>query len=109
MVSILGRNGGHLMPYTFFDFRRLAALHGIEQAMRSYKMEDRTVTEIRNLLEAEKLVDVVDFVPGGRVTLLFSDKNIENTRADFDAAKAAGIDLGDVEWIDRENMLKVSV
>jgi hypothetical protein len=96
------------MSYTFFGFRKLVAQHGIEQAIRTYALEDHTVSSIKKLLDAEKLTDAVDLVSGGRITLLFSKLNFSDTRADFDAAKDAGVDVGDVEWINREDMLKVS-
>jgi hypothetical protein len=96
------------MPYTFFGFRELVAQHGIEQAIRSYALEDHTVSSIKELLDAEGLTNAVDLVPGDRITLLFSKLNFSDTIADFDAAKYAGVDVSNVEWINKEDMLKAS-
>lgn len=52
-------------------------------------------------------MDHVDFVPGGRVILLFTSQEYEEARADYLAAQEAGIDLHDVEWLAVEEVKSV--
>jgi hypothetical protein len=105
----LGRNGGHLMPYTFFNFCNEVERHGTEQALRSFAIEHHTVEEIQKFLKSEKLADAVDFVSKGRITLLFSEQNVKDAERDFSAAKNAGVDLSGVQWFDKADMFKVCI
>jgi hypothetical protein len=98
-----------MRPNLFFHFRDEVEKFGIEQAKRSLAIEDYTASEITKLLEIEKLVHTVDLVSAGRTTLLFSQENVEDANADFSAANDAGVDLGGVDWISKEDMEAVCV
>ncbi|KAI0750607.1 FAD dependent oxidoreductase [Irpex lacteus] len=97
-----GRNGGHLTPHAFAHFTSLSKLFGEEDAIRSLELERYTSSEIRKILEGTNKVDDVDLVSDGRVILLFSKQEEELTRAEFEAAKAAGINVSDVEWLTKD-------
>lgn len=101
LTNSLGRNGGHLTPHAFAHFTSLSKLFGQEDAIRSLELERYTSSEIRKILQGTNKVDDVDLVSDGRVILLFSKREEELTRAEFEAAKAAGIDVSDVEWLSK--------
>lgn len=107
-MSALGRNGGHLTPHAFAHFTALSKVFGQEDAIRSLELERYTSTEIRKIVEETGRIGDVDLVSDGRVILLFSKEEEENTRSEFEAAKAAGIDVSEVEWFTKEETTKVS-
>lgn len=107
LTNSLGRNGGHLTPHAFAHFTSLSKLFGQEDAIRSLELERYTSSEIRKILQGSNKVDDVDLVSDGRVILLFSKQEEELTRAEFEAAKAAGINLSDVEWLTKDETEEV--
>ncbi|KAJ6582121.1 FAD dependent oxidoreductase [Mycena capillaripes] len=94
-----GRNGGHLTPAVFIDFCGYQSKYGTEQAKRSFDLENHTASEIVKLICAEGWTDTVDLVENGHTTFFFTPGELEGARADFEAAKAAGIDPPDVRWL----------
>lgn len=109
MISNAGRNGGHLTPVAFLDFTLAQAAHGTDEAIRSLALEQYTVAEIVKILEEKDVAEAVDLVAGGHTTMLFTDAELEQAKRDFEAAKNAGVDLSDVEWISREEMETVGL
>ena len=107
LIGALGRNGGHLTPHAFAHFTALSKVFGQEDAIRSLELERYTSAEIRKILEETRKADDVDFVSDGRVILLFSKEEEELTRSEFEAAKAAGIDVSEVEWFTKEETKEV--
>ncbi|RXW20482.1 hypothetical protein EST38_g5370 [Candolleomyces aberdarensis] len=100
-----GRNGGHLRPNPFSGFARRAALYGVEDAVKSYDLEEYTTQELLRIIRENGASEEVDLVSEGRVTLLMTPEEEESARVDFEAAKAAGLGrLDSVKWIDRETM-----
>lgn len=103
----IGRNGGHLTAHAFRGFEWLETLWGTDEAIRGLAIERYTVDSVRSLLALHNKTDDADFVAWKRVTLLFTQEEYEDTRKDYDAALKAGVDLGDVEWLDKEEVLEV--
>ncbi|KAI0686323.1 FAD dependent oxidoreductase [Cytidiella melzeri] len=101
-----GRNGGHLTPHTFAHFTSLSKLFGASEAKRSLELERYTSSEVRRILNDTGKTEDVDFVSGGRVILLFTQEEEEATRIEFEAAKAAGIDVSEVHWLTKEEVLE---
>ncbi|KAF9005212.1 FAD dependent oxidoreductase [Cyathus striatus] len=101
-----GRNGGHLTPAAFLDFTSLAASYGVSEAMKAFKLENHTSDEIIAILKAHGLEANVDLVPGGHTTLFLTHKELDAVRADYKAAKQAGVNLDahKVEWISKDEM-----
>ncbi|ESK91655.1 fad dependent oxidoreductase [Moniliophthora roreri MCA 2997] len=101
-----GRNGGHLTPYPFKGFKFNQATYGTQEAIKSFLMETRTTAEMIRVIEEHGMSGTVDLVKGGHITLFENelDPKLVETMADYVAAKAAGIDLGDVEWLAKENV-----
>ncbi len=50
----------------------------------------------------------MDLIAGGHVELFFTEREYECARTDYEAAKAAGADLHEVEWLNREETEVVS-
>jgi hypothetical protein len=103
-----GRNGGNLTPVTFKRFHENEKLHGTDEALRALAIENYTVSEMLGILHTEELGDAVDLVQGGHAELLFTEKESETAKANFDSAKSAGVDLSRVEWITKDQMESVS-
>ncbi|EKM50832.1 uncharacterized protein PHACADRAFT_264345 [Phanerochaete carnosa HHB-10118-sp] len=99
-----GRNGGHLTAHAYRGFRWLHKLYGKGEAVRGLAIERYTAGEVFRILKEHDKIEQVDFVPGGRVILLFTSQEYEEARADYDAATEAGIDLSDVEWLSPEEV-----
>ncbi|CAL1713984.1 unnamed protein product [Somion occarium] len=97
-----GRNGGHLVSHTFFDFLKCQTEHGKEEALRSYNIEEYVVKEVTKLLEENSKGDDVDLVAGGRLILFFSKEELLEAKSDFLAAKEIGLDLSGIQWFTKE-------
>jgi glycine/D-amino acid oxidase-like deaminating enzyme len=103
-----GRNGGHLTPAVFVDFCGYVSKYGTEQAVRSFELENHTASEIVKLISDEGWTDAVDLVENGHTTLLFTSSELAGVEADFNAAKAAGMNLAEVNWLSKEEAHRVS-
>ncbi|CDO74745.1 hypothetical protein BN946_scf184411.g2 [Trametes cinnabarina] len=99
-----GRNGGHLTANFFNEFTVYSALFGVEDAKRAIALEQRTVSEIIKLVEAADKDAELDLVSGGRVHLLFTEPEVVEAKADYEAAKAADLDLSEVEFLTEEQI-----
>ncbi|KZT21543.1 FAD dependent oxidoreductase [Neolentinus lepideus HHB14362 ss-1] len=99
-----GRNGGHLTSRAFIDFRDFSQKYGQEEVVKSIAIEQHTVKCIIDLIKAEKIEHEVDLVSGGHVDLAILDEELAYAKADFEAAKAAGLDLSHVKWFNRDEM-----
>jgi len=97
-----------LTPAVFLDFCKLEAGYGEQQALRSFALENYTASEIVKILDTEKLGNAVDLISGSHVTMFVTEKEVKEAKADFAAAKAAGFNLDDVEWLSKEEMETVS-
>ncbi|OCH86540.1 FAD dependent oxidoreductase [Obba rivulosa] len=97
-----GRNGGHLTPHSCFDFVKLEATFGRDEALRGMAIEEHTARSIIDILQRDGAEKAVDFVPGGRTILLFTEDEVHAAKADYDAALAAGADLSNVTFLTAE-------
>ncbi|KAG9102766.1 hypothetical protein FRC06_001173 [Ceratobasidium sp. 370] len=95
------RNGGHLTAASIHNFKERVILHGKDEALRDIKLELHTVASILEFLDrTPNAAQEVDLVRGGRLSLLFSSKEVETARADMATATEAGLDLTGVEWFE---------
>lgn len=99
-----GRNGGHLTAHAFLNFAGLERDRGREEAIRCLAIEKYTVQQITQLLKDHDKTDYVDFVPGGRLSLLFSEEEHARAMVDYEAAKKAGVPLDGVHWLTKEEV-----
>ena len=104
---MIGRNGGHLTSHLFFEFQHQQATDGTDEALRNYRIEEYVVSEVKKLLEEAGQLDFVDFVPGGRLGLIFTDEELVSVKADYAAAKEAGVDVSQVTWFNKEETQQV--
>ena len=65
------------------------------------------MSEVKKLLEEAGQLDFVDFVPGGRLALIFTEAELASAKADFAAAKEAGVDVSNVKWFTKEETQEV--
>ncbi|KAG5728184.1 Gamma-glutamylputrescine oxidoreductase [Termitomyces sp. T112] len=101
-----GRNGGHLTAEIFDNFVFRESNYGPDEAKKAHKLEIHTERELVRLIKAEGWEEIVDLVSNHRVGLLVNTKEMQATKADYDAAKAAQADLiENVEWLTEEEVL----
>ena len=103
-----GRNGGHLTPAVFPGFVARQTRYGTEEAKKTYDLENYTADELVNIIETERLVDLIDFVYSRHILAFVTEQEEQDARKDFAAAKAAGVNLESVQWKSKEEMLSVS-
>ncbi|KAI0693386.1 FAD dependent oxidoreductase [Cerioporus squamosus] len=101
-----GRNGGHLTPAFFQGVVGYSALYGTEEAVRAIALEQHTASSIVKLIKDTGAEGAVDLVEGGHTTLLFTEPEIDVAKADYAAAKAAGINVEDVKFLSKEEVNK---
>ncbi|KAI0262357.1 FAD dependent oxidoreductase [Gloeopeniophorella convolvens] len=94
-----GRNGGHLSAHNFMGFHENTVAWGIEDAMRAVRIEDHVVDAITSLVKDNGLQEEVDLVEGVRTNLFFTKEEETGSRREYEAAKAAGIDVSAAEWL----------
>ncbi|KAH8077870.1 FAD dependent oxidoreductase [Cristinia sonorae] len=99
-----GTNGGHLTAHKFGEFRRWQKELGQEEAMRALEIEQYTVKELTRILKENGKEEYVDLTHGGRLMLMFSEQELTETKADYEAAKSAGADMTGVEWLSKEEV-----
>ena len=107
MECLKGRNGGHLTPAGFLDFKMREKLMGAKEALKQYALEAHSVREIINIIKGNNLEEKVDLVSGGHLDLIFTETELTEAKLDFEAAKAAGADLDYVRWFSQSEMTKV--
>ena len=103
-----GRNGGHLAPSAFGSFASKQRTFGTKHALAQIALENHNTEAIVRILAEKKLAEEVDLVNGGRLELYFTREEQEEARKDYEAAKAAGVPLSDVEFLSKEAMAEVS-
>ncbi|KAJ3986189.1 FAD dependent oxidoreductase-domain-containing protein [Lentinula detonsa] len=102
-----GRNGGHLTPNSFIDFSALEAKYGQLEAKRALDLESHTAMGILEFISSQDIVDEVDLVAGGHVTMFVTDDEFCRAQEDYHAARVAGVDLSNVEWLSKEEMYSI--
>lgn len=103
-----GRNGGHFTPSIFDDFVERSSSadlpNPIDDAVRVSKLEQHTLNSVASLIHDQNWAQEVDFVQEGHIKLFLTDDEENVLRADYEAAKAAGVPVDDVRWISKEEM-----
>ncbi|RDX43860.1 FAD dependent oxidoreductase [Lentinus brumalis] len=99
-----GRNGGHLTPAFFQGVVGYSALYGTEEAVRAIALEQHTSSSIVKLIKKTGAEAAVDLVEGGHTTLLFTEPEVVVAKADYAAAKAAGINVDSVKFLSKDEV-----
>ena len=100
----LGRNGGHLSAHNFMGFVKDTATWGIFDAIKSVLIEEHVVDAITSLVKNAGLENEVDLVEGVRTNLFFTAEEKAKARGEYEAARAAGVDVSAVEWLSRRKV-----
>lgn len=104
-----GRNGGHLAEDTFSSFRRRISALGLRNALRAIQIESYTTSAIASIIHTHNLVEKVDLVEEGRVSLQFDEEWMEGRRRDWEEARRKGVEVGSVRWFSEQEMREVSL
>lgn len=108
--SSSGRNGGHLTPNPFLGFRERVSLYGLEEALKSFNLESHTYNALLEIMHAlPQGGSEVDLVEGGHTTTYLTTEEENSAKADHKSALIAGMDLGDVHWVSKDEMVQVSI
>lgn len=88
-------------------FRRDTTAWGIFDAIRAVHIEDYVVDAISSLVKDAGVEDEVDLVEGSRTILFFTNEEEAEARNEYEAAKAAGINVSVAEWLSESEVEKV--
>jgi hypothetical protein len=80
---------------------------GIFDAIKSVRIEEHVVDAITSLVKNAGLENEVDLVEGVRTNLFFTAEEEAAARGEYDAAKAAGVDVSAVEWLSQRKVEEV--
>ena len=83
------------------------ATWGIFDAIKAVRIEEHVVDAITSLVKNAGLEDEVDLVEGVRTNLFFTSEEKVEAREEYEAAKAAGIDVSAVEWLSQRKVEEV--
>jgi hypothetical protein len=103
-----GRNGGHLITNHFFDFATRKQAYGEEEAKKVHAIEKYTEAELLKIVREHNLGGIIDLSSGAHLMLFITEKEEMDAKADYIAAKGAGLDVSEVEWLSKETMQAVS-
>ncbi|KAI0630444.1 FAD dependent oxidoreductase [Trametes polyzona] len=98
------RNGGHLTANAFHEFTAYSTTFGVDDAKRALALEKRTVEEVLKIVKSSGKESALDLVAGGRTHLLFTEPEVIEAKLDYEAAKKAGVDLSEVEFLTKEQV-----
>ncbi|KAF8264508.1 FAD dependent oxidoreductase-domain-containing protein [Lactarius quietus] len=99
-----GRNGGHLSAHNFLGFNKDTATWGIFDAIKSVRIEEHVVDAIKSFVKNAGLENEVDLVEGVRTNLFLTSEEEAEAQTEYEAAKAAGVDVSAVEWLSQSEV-----
>ncbi|CAA7269407.1 unnamed protein product [Cyclocybe aegerita] len=108
-----GRNGGHLTPTLFYAFRDRERAYGTDEARRSYRIEQHTANSLLDFIRANNLESEVDLFEGGHLSVFRTAEEAAGAKADWEAARKADVDMGDVDghggvrWLGTEELVEI--
>lgn len=82
---------------------------GIEEAKKQSALENHTVNSIIRIINENNIVETVDLVSGGHIQLLFTEKEVTASHADYELAKESGIDISQVEYFSTDEAQTASI
>ena len=88
-------------------FQDFSETNGIDEAIRAMVLEEYTTDEIVKRLKDHGKVDAVDLVSDGRMILAFTEEEHSRLKGDYEAAKAAGVNVSAVRFFSKEEMQEV--
>ena len=103
-----GRNGGHLTPWLFSNFRSLKKSYGTAEAAKSFLLERHTADSLLKFVEERPgLAEKVDLVARGMMQVMTEQADLNQAKKDWEEAEKAGVDMGKkgVRWVGRHEMV----
>ena len=97
-----------MIPNYCFGFQARKRTYGEDEAKKIHLIEKYTEKEIIKIVEEHQLGDVIDLSSGAHVMMFVTEKEETDARVDYEAAKTAGLDVSEVEWLSKETMQAVS-
>ncbi|KAH9964389.1 FAD dependent oxidoreductase [Lactifluus volemus] len=94
-----GRNGGHLTAHNFLGFQKDVDEWGIFEAIKAVHIESHVVDAIASIVKGDGIENEVDLVEGVRTVLFFTKEEQAEAYDEYEAAKAAGMNVSSVEWL----------
>ena len=80
---------------------------GPTEAKKQYYLEQHTAKSIVSIADANNWTEEVDLVNGGHIQLLVTNEEVEEARADYEAAADSGLDVDAVTRVTEEEMYAV--
>ena len=102
-----GRNGGHLTAHNFMGFQQDVAAWGILEAIKAVHIEEHVTDAIGSLVKSAGIENEVDLVEGVRTVLFFTKEEEVRAYDEYEAAKAAGVNVSAAEWLTESEVEKV--
>ncbi|KAI0248770.1 FAD dependent oxidoreductase-domain-containing protein [Lactifluus subvellereus] len=102
----LGRNGGHLTAHNFMGFQQDVAAWGIFEAIKAVHIEEHVTDTIASLVKSAGIENEVDLVEGMRTVLFFTKEEEVEAYDEYEAAKAAGVNVSAAEWLTESEVEK---
>ena len=103
----LGRNGGHLTAHNFMGFQQDINAWGISEAVKAVHIEEHVTDTIASLVKSAGIENEVDLVESVRTVLFFTQEEEVKAYDEYEAAKAAGVNVSAVEWLSESEVEKV--
>lgn len=88
-----------MTPAVFFDFIEHMERHGKDEALKMISFEQYNKDFLLELIKSNGWTGYCDLVHGGHVKMIVSEKERVQCQADFEAAKAAGYDASQIQWL----------
>jgi phage-related protein len=102
-----GRNGGHLTAHNFLGFQKDVDEWGIFEAIKAVHIEAHVVDAITSIVKGAGIENGVDLVAGVRTVLFFTKEEQAEAYDEYEAAKAAGMNVASVEWLTESEVEEV--
>jgi phage-related protein len=102
-----GRNGGHLTAHNFLGFQKDVDEWGIFEAIKAVNIEAHVVDAITSLVKGAGIENEVDLVEGVRIVLFFTKEEQAEAYDEYEATKAAGINVSSAEWLTESEVEEV--
>ncbi|KAH7125801.1 FAD dependent oxidoreductase [Dactylonectria macrodidyma] len=104
-----GRNGGHLCRPEAYDIRRLAEVHGLDEAVRLRQLPPRNRDMLLQVIDELGIADEVDLRLEGTTAVFGSSEEREDFSQDLDFARQAGMECEGGIWSPEEVLKKLHI
>jgi phage-related protein len=96
-----------LTAHNFLGFQKDVDEWGIFEAIKAVHIEAHVVDAITSLVKGTGIENEVDLVEGVRTVLFFTKEEQVEAYGEYEAAKAAGINVSSAEWLTEREVEEV--